>query len=95
MECARFEVQGRVQGVGYRMFVWRAAQKLQVRGWVKNRPDHAVEVTAAGTAAALTQLEIQLRLGPPGAWVEQVVRTAAPPTPPLLDAHTRFDIVED
>lgn len=81
MDMARFRVQGRVQGVGYRVFVWHAARQLKLRGWVKNQPDHSVEVAAAGTAAALDQLEIQLRLGPPGARVEQVLRTAGTELP--------------
>ena len=30
-------VRGRVQGVGFRPFVYRVAQRSGIRGWVRNR----------------------------------------------------------
>ncbi|WP_310445954.1 carbamoyltransferase HypF [Thiobacillus sp.] len=45
---------GRVQGVGFRPFVYRLAQQHQIKGWVRN-VDGAVEIHAEGTPA---QLEI-------------------------------------
>lgn len=92
MECARFEVQGRVQEVGYRVFVWRAAEKLKLRGWVRNRADRAVEVAAAGTGAALDQFERQLRQGPPAARVDSVARL---PWAGEADGFSHFEILDD
>jgi len=46
MELYRFIVFGRVQGVYYRKFISQAAMKKQIRGYVKNLPDGAVEVIA-------------------------------------------------
>ena len=37
-------VEGRVQGVGYRSLVKRAADSLGVRGFVRNRGDDSVEI---------------------------------------------------
>jgi hydrogenase maturation protein HypF len=43
---------GRVQGVGFRPFVYRVAQRCGVRGWVRNRAGE-VEVLAQGTPEVL------------------------------------------
>lgn len=65
-------VRGRVQGVGFRWFVREAARELGLAGWVRNRPDGAVEVAAEGSAATIERLREQLRNGPPGAVVTSV-----------------------
>jgi acylphosphatase len=77
-------VEGRVQGVGYRDFARRAAERLGVAGWVRNRRDGAVEALLAGPADAVEALIAELRRGPPGASVLrlQVVEAAETQTPP-------------
>ena len=60
----RFRVQGRVQGVGFRAFVADRARRLAVLGWVRNRPDGAVEGVAEGETGALETLVTQLQRGP-------------------------------
>ncbi len=57
-------VRGRVQGVGFRDATCREAQRLGLAGWVRNRLDGDVEVTAEGDEALLRQLENFLRRGP-------------------------------
>ncbi|HZL86426.1 MAG TPA: acylphosphatase, partial [Candidatus Krumholzibacteria bacterium] len=42
----RFVVRGRVQGVGFRVFVAQQAHQLGVRGYARNQPDGSVEVVA-------------------------------------------------
>ena len=44
----RVLVDGSVQGVGYREFTRRAALRLGVSGWVRNRYDGAVEALIRG-----------------------------------------------
>ncbi len=68
----RYTVVGQVQGVGFRYFVMREATKLGLRGTVRNTPDGAVDVVAAGTNEQLAQLEEQLRTGPEAAEVQSV-----------------------
>ena len=62
-------VRGRVQGVGFRWFVRETARGLDLAGWVRNRPDGAVEVEADGNDAAIARLRAALSQGPEGAAV--------------------------
>ena len=72
-------VRGRVQGVGFRHFVWQVAGRLGVRGYVRNLEDGSVEVHATGTAGNLDELEALLRQGPPWADVHHLdIQEAAP-----------------
>ena len=72
METVHLEVEGRVQGVGFRWYVVEKAEQLGIRGWVRNRPDGRVEIAAAGARPALEKLEAAIREGPRGARVEAV-----------------------
>jgi acylphosphatase len=57
-------VSGSVQSVGFRMFIYRKAQELQLCGWVKNRLDGTVEIDAQGTEKAIEELLNQAKKGP-------------------------------
>ena len=61
-----------VQGVGYRYFVKRIAERLGVAGTVKNLGDGRVEVYAIGTSAQLLSLRAELERGPRMASVSAV-----------------------
>jgi acylphosphatase len=67
-------VEGRVQGVGFRFFVLDMAETLGVSGWVRNRWDETVEVTAEGPRLDLERLLQALERGPRAAFVSQVQR---------------------
>jgi len=69
-------VVGRVQGVGFRWFVYRTAARLGLAGWVRNLPDGRVEVVARGSADALDELLADLKTGPRSASVERVESVA-------------------
>ena len=64
LPAARYVVQGRVQGVGYRYFVLRHAEELGLAGYARNQADGTVEVVAEGADAALRKLEERLSEGP-------------------------------
>ena len=69
----RVFVRGKVQGVGYRLFVERRARALGVVGFVRNLSDgRTVEVVAEGARIALTALLADLQVGPPLALVNGV-----------------------
>ena len=63
---------GRVQGVGYRYFVLREADALDLVGWVANESDGSVRLVAEGPRDRLETLLASLREGPPGALVSHV-----------------------
>ena len=68
-------VEGRVQGVGFRMFVVDRARDLGLVGWVANEPGGHVRCVAEGPRRSLELLLADLREGPRGARVERVADT--------------------
>jgi acylphosphatase len=68
----RYVVKGRVQRVGFRMFAEDAAQRENIRGYVRNQHDGSVEVVAEGDFDAVTRFEMAIRRGPLGARVDEV-----------------------
>ena len=85
MKTARlYLVEGRVQGVGFRMFVEQAAAELGLGGYVRNRRDGSVEVYAAGEEKVLDRLRSELEKGPSAARVDRVAESPAV----LRDYHT-------
>ncbi len=68
----RLRIEGRVQGVGFRMFVERTAAALDLDGWVRNRRDGGVEAVVSGTPAAVEEMIERCHAGPPAARVDRV-----------------------
>jgi len=68
----RYLVSGVVQGVGFRFFARRAAQRLGLSGWVRNLADGRVETEAEGTPDLLDAYTRELSRGPAGAMVSGV-----------------------
>jgi acylphosphatase len=73
----RLRIHGRVQGVGFRMYMQREAQRLDVSGWVRNRRDGTVEAMVQGPPEAVEALSAWARHGPPSARVTDVDETEA------------------
>ena len=67
-----YRVVGRVQGVGFREWTRRTAERLGIVGSVRNLPDGSVEVQASGSEDSLRHLEEALPRGPLAARVERV-----------------------
>ena len=66
------QIEGRVQGVGFRYFVRREATKLGVGGWVRNLRSGDVQVVAEGPEEDLKKLLEIVREGPPMSHVVRV-----------------------
>ncbi|HEY5435321.1 MAG TPA: acylphosphatase [Candidatus Limnocylindrales bacterium] len=69
-------VEGVVQGVGFRPFVWRLATELGLAGRVRNAAG-CVEIEVAGPAAALDAFASRLRTDAP----------PSSPSPPRPDSR--------
>lgn len=75
----RVVVQGHVQGVFFRDTCRREAAARGVAGWVRNRPDGALEAVFEGAAESVAALVDFCRRGPRGAEVASVDQSAEEP----------------
>mgnify|MGYP000341304588 CR=1 FL=1 len=57
-------LSGRVQGVGFRAFIRRNANKLNVNGWAKNLEDGRVEAVFTGKKEKVNKLIELVKKGP-------------------------------
>lgn len=69
---ARLLIQGRVQGVGYRANTRRMANKLNLRGWVRNLRNGDVELLVEGPEVEVDRLIGWCHRGPTSAYVSKV-----------------------
>ncbi len=73
----RLVVLGRVQGVGFRWWTVDTAERLGLRGWVRNRRDGSVEIHAIGQQDRVEALALACESGPRAARVTAVERFPA------------------
>ncbi|MCL4871606.1 MAG: acylphosphatase [Anaerolineae bacterium] len=72
MKRIQATVSGRVQGVSFRYYTQREAQRLGLTGWVCNQPDGTVLTVAEGDEPALLAFVRFLHQGPSAARVTDV-----------------------
>ncbi len=65
-------VSGRVQGVFFRDFTRRQANRWGINGWVKNLMNGCVEIMAEGEEESLEKFLQEVKKGPPLAVVENI-----------------------
>lgn len=65
-------VDGHVQGVGFRYFVYDFAQSRALTGWVRNRHNGEVEILAEGSRSDLEDLLTHIQRGPSRSMVTDV-----------------------
>jgi acylphosphatase len=77
---AHVVIDGRVQGVCYRLDARRAALERRVHGWVQNLPDGRVEAVLEGDETDVKSMVKWCESGPPLARVTDVALTWEPHT---------------
>lgn len=64
--------EGRVQGVGYRSYIYTHARMLGLRGYVKNLINGKVEMAVSGESEIIDQFYKLALKGPSFAWVYNI-----------------------
>jgi acylphosphatase len=82
-------VRGVVQGVGFRWFVMREAQRRELTGWVANERDGSVRVVAEGPPDVIAAFRAAVEQGPVGSIVERVSAIEMPATGGFADFSVR------
>ncbi|MBS1762700.1 MAG: acylphosphatase [Bacteroidetes bacterium] len=66
-------VKGKVQGVFFRASAKRAAEDLNLNGWVKNLPDGNVEILISGDKPQIEEFIKWCHAGPENARVKEII----------------------
>lgn len=90
MKRVHLIVSGRVQGVFYRDFVRREAERLGVRGFVRNLRDGGVEVVAEGNDDKINEFIKFCKKGSFASFVKNVEVKEEKPTNEFEDFEIRF-----
>jgi acylphosphatase len=82
-------ITGRVQGVGFRHFTRKNADKIGITGWVKNLPDGRVEALFQGPEQKVNELIDRCKEGPISAYVKEIDVNKAEDT----KDHDSFEVI--
>lgn len=82
-------ITGRVQGVGFRHFTRKNADRLGINGWVKNLPDGRVEAIFQGPEDRVEELIDRCKDGPISSYVKDMEVSEADET----KDHTSFEVI--
>ncbi len=72
MKAVKVIIYGKVQGVGFRNFVFLHAKKLNIKGYVKNNPDGTVEAVFEGDENSINKMIELCKKGPERARVDKI-----------------------
>ena len=72
VERVHLIIEGKVQGVFFRASTKEQADKLDLKGWVRNLPGGSVEIDAEGTKENLEEFLKWCDTGPPNAIVSNL-----------------------
>ena len=72
MKSVHIFISGVVQGVGFRAWLYRKANMLDVSGWCKNNADGSVEALVSGEVTKVDALLKAVEVGPPHAKVDAI-----------------------
>lgn len=71
-KCFSISVSGKVQGVFYRASAKEQANRLRIKGFVRNEPDGRVYLEAEGDETELIELIAWCKQGPPHSRVDHL-----------------------
>ncbi|MBS1266762.1 MAG: Acylphosphatase [Candidatus Woesearchaeota archaeon] len=63
MKRAKITAKGKVQGVSYRLYIKKKANKLGLKGTVRNKSDGSVQIIAEGEEKQIEKLIHEARKG--------------------------------
>jgi len=72
MQTVHLLISGKVQGVFFRETARKVAEKLNIKGWIKNTPDEKVEAMITGDEKDVNDFIKWSKTGPDRALVENV-----------------------
>lgn len=87
MESRRIIIKGKVQGVGYRYYVLKIANNLNLCGFVRNCSNGKVEIEAEGDPISIKTLIDFCRIGPSRAIINDITSQSQP-----IVGYTTFQI---
>ena len=91
-KTVRLIIEGIVQGVGFRPFLHRLADRHSVSGWVRNTSS-GLEGVLKGTPTSLEDFLSELKTSPPPMASVEAVRTEAIPEDPGSADFSGFKIL--
>jgi acylphosphatase len=71
-------IKGRVQGVGFRYFVRKLAEKYNIKGYVMNLPEGSVYIEAEGEELSVNDFIAACRTGPSYAAINEITVNQIP-----------------
>jgi len=72
-------IEGKVQGVFYRVFTRERAKELNLTGWVRNLPNSKVEAEIQGSEENIKKMINYLRKGPSQSRVDNIIESEKEP----------------
>ncbi len=72
MKNLRVKIYGKVQGVFFRVFIKKEAEKIGLVGWIRNEKESTVIVEFEGEIDKLKELIRQCKKGSPASKVEKI-----------------------
>ena len=89
MNAIKGKVTGEVQGVGYRMYAYRQAHRLGLKGWIKNNSDGSVSFVCEGSGVDIDFFVDLLKRGNEFSKIDNVVVEAT-----TCEKCSTFTVVE-
>jgi acylphosphatase len=80
MQTVHLIISGKVQGVFFRETSRKIAEKLNIKGWIKNIPEEKVEALITGDEKNVSDFIKWCKTGPERAQVKEVIVTKQPET---------------